>query len=116
MDTGIYYFSATGNFLAVTKKISERIDGRIVSIPNIVEGTRIKIEENRIIVIFPAYLAALRSTRPAPGAAYARRYVRSEISQSWITSPYGNIRAKCASPATNGVPKKPFSIGAGRRE
>jgi ferredoxin len=59
MDTGFFYFSATGNCLAATKKISERIDGRIVSIPDVVNNAKIKIKEDRVIVVFPAYLAPL---------------------------------------------------------
>lgn len=58
-DTGFYYFSATGNCLAVTKDIADKIDGKIVSIPDVVKNPTIRIDENRMILIFPAYLAPL---------------------------------------------------------
>ena len=57
MTTRIYYFSATGNCLAVARQIANDIGADIVSIAKLDPTERIRIEHERIGLVFPAYLS-----------------------------------------------------------
>lgn len=51
--TGIFYFSSTGNSLYIAQKIKERLQGRIVYIPNYKEDEAKKFD--LIIIVSPIY-------------------------------------------------------------
>lgn len=57
MTTRIYYFSATGNCLAVARQIAGDIGADIVSIAKLDLNSRITLEHDRIGIVFPAYLS-----------------------------------------------------------
>jgi ferredoxin/flavodoxin len=57
MTTRIYYFSATGNCLAVARQIADDIGADIVSIARLDPTERILLEHKRIGLVFPAYLS-----------------------------------------------------------
>lgn len=59
MNTEIYYFSGTGNCLYVAKIIGKKNNYKVISIPDVVDSDNIFIKANRIIIVFPSYLAAL---------------------------------------------------------
>ncbi len=56
MNIVIYYFSGTGNCLAVAKRVSAIIKGRIVPIPEVVNKESIEIDASSIGIVFPTYL------------------------------------------------------------
>jgi ferredoxin len=51
----IYYFSGTGNSLAVARDIAGKIDARLVSIPSVMEQESISFEADVVGIVFPAY-------------------------------------------------------------
>ncbi len=59
MSTEIYYFSGTGNSLAVAREIAEKTNGELVSIPTVIDKEYINIEADVIGIIFPVYYLGL---------------------------------------------------------
>ena len=59
MSTEIYYFTGTGNSLAVARDIAEKTKGTLISIPSVVDKKSIKTDVDHIGVVFPAYMAHL---------------------------------------------------------
>lgn len=59
MKTIIYYFTGTGNTLVLAKRISQEIDAPMVGIPSLNLDESLKIDAERIIVVFPAYLSVI---------------------------------------------------------
>lgn len=59
MSFEIYYFSGTGNSLAVARDIAEKIKGTLISIPSVIDKQSIKSEADSIGIVFPCYLAQL---------------------------------------------------------
>jgi flavodoxin len=55
LSTEIYYFSGSGNSLAVAKDIAGKIDGRLVSIPAMMERECIKPDAEALGIVFPVY-------------------------------------------------------------
>ncbi|MCL2234680.1 MAG: EFR1 family ferrodoxin [Firmicutes bacterium] len=50
----IFYFTGTGNSLAVAKKIGGE-DGKLISIPQVIDGQTIRFKDDVIGVVFPVY-------------------------------------------------------------
>jgi flavodoxin len=59
MNIEIYYFSGTGNSLAVARDITKKINGTLISIPTVLDKQNIKTDAHGIVIVFPAYLAHL---------------------------------------------------------
>ena len=59
MSTEVYYFTGTGNSLAVAKDISAAIDGTLLSIASAVRVRRPDSHAERVGIVFPAYMAQL---------------------------------------------------------
>jgi len=59
MNSEIYYFSATGNSLVVARELARRINGKVISIPSVVDSERITTEADVIGIVFPVYFASL---------------------------------------------------------
>ncbi len=57
MSTEIYYFSGSGNSLAIARDITGRIGGRLVSIPSTESLERVDIRADVIGIVFPVYHA-----------------------------------------------------------
>ncbi len=55
MSTELYYFSGTGNSLVVARDIAEKINGKLISIPNVMEKESIRIDADVFGVISPTY-------------------------------------------------------------
>jgi flavodoxin/Pyruvate/2-oxoacid:ferredoxin oxidoreductase delta subunit len=55
MSTEIYYFSGTGNSLAVARDIAEKTNGELISIPTVLDKNSIKSDADAIGIIFPTY-------------------------------------------------------------
>ncbi len=55
MSTEIYYFPGTGNSLAVAREIGEKTNGKLISIPSVIDKERINTEADVIGIIFPVY-------------------------------------------------------------
>ena len=59
MRTEIYYFSGTGNSLAVARDIAEKTKGTLISIPAVMDKQSIKTDADNIGIVFPSYMAHL---------------------------------------------------------
>ena len=56
METGIFYFSGTGNSLAAAKALKAHFDcPRIINIADIIDGERIFAGYDRVIAVYPSY-------------------------------------------------------------
>jgi ferredoxin len=55
MSAEIYYFSGTGNSLAVARDVAERTGAKLVSIPAVMDGERIEISADALGIVSPAY-------------------------------------------------------------
>jgi ferredoxin len=55
VSTEIYYFSGTGNSLVVARDIAEKIDGKLISIPALINKESIKIDADALGIVSPAY-------------------------------------------------------------
>lgn len=57
MSTEIYYFTGSGNSLAVARTIAEKINGKLISIPSVMGQESIKSQAGVIGFVFPVYYA-----------------------------------------------------------
>jgi len=57
MSTDIYYFSGTGNSLVVAKDIAGKTNGKLISIPSVMDKESIKTDADVIGIVFPVYYA-----------------------------------------------------------
>ncbi len=53
MSVDIYYFSGTGNSLVVARDISQKTNGKLVSMPSVMSKDRIETDAQVIGVVFP---------------------------------------------------------------
>ena len=51
----IYYFSGTGNSLALARDIARKTDGELISIPSVMDKDKINIEADVLGIVFPTY-------------------------------------------------------------
>ena len=58
MNTIIYYFSGTGNSLAVTRGIARRTNGKLIPIPSTVDNKKVTPDANVVGIVFPVYHAS----------------------------------------------------------
>jgi flavodoxin/ferredoxin len=56
--TTIFYFSASGNSLALANDIAERINGRLVPIPAVMSKETLQPDSDVIGIVFPVYYAS----------------------------------------------------------
>ena len=56
MEREIYYFSGTGNSLAVARDISKEIDAKLISVSSVVDKEEIKTNAKILVVVFPVYM------------------------------------------------------------
>jgi flavodoxin/Pyruvate/2-oxoacid:ferredoxin oxidoreductase delta subunit len=81
MSTEIYYFSGTGNSLALARDIAEKLGGKLISIASVMEEKNVKIDADVIGFVFPTYY------EPYGGVPLiVRRFVRKldHIESSYI--------------------------------
>jgi ferredoxin len=53
----VYYFSGTGNSLAVARDISLKLNAELIPIPSVIDQPEIQTESEVIAVVFPVYYA-----------------------------------------------------------
>lgn len=59
MNIEIYYFSGTGNSLAVAKDISEKTKGKLIPIPLVMDKKHITSDADVVGIIFPVYYTGI---------------------------------------------------------
>jgi formate hydrogenlyase subunit 6/NADH:ubiquinone oxidoreductase subunit I/flavodoxin len=55
MNTDIYYFSGTGNSLAIARDMSEKLNGNLIAIASVINKETIKTNADVIGIVFPTY-------------------------------------------------------------
>lgn len=55
MNIEIYYFSGTGNSLEVAREISQKMNGKLIPIPMVMDKEHVTPEADVIGIIFPVY-------------------------------------------------------------
>ena len=55
MSAELYYFSGTGNSLVVARDIAEKISGKLISIPAVMDKESIKIDADVLGIVSPTY-------------------------------------------------------------
>ena len=55
MCTVIYYFSGTGNSLVIARDMAGKTNGRLISIPSVMDKESIKTDADVIGIVFPVY-------------------------------------------------------------
>ncbi len=55
MSTEIYYFSGTGNSLALARDVARKTDGKLISIPTVMDKESIKTDADVIGIVYPTY-------------------------------------------------------------
>jgi Pyruvate/2-oxoacid:ferredoxin oxidoreductase delta subunit/flavodoxin len=56
-STEIFYFSASGNSLALARDIAEKTDGKLIAIPSVINKETIKTDADVVGIVFPVYYA-----------------------------------------------------------
>lgn len=56
MKTEVYYFTGTGNSLAVARDIAQKTEGRLISISEVLNNETIEIGAKTAIIVFPVYM------------------------------------------------------------
>lgn len=59
MDIEMYYFSGTGNTLAVASEIARKIVAKLIPVQKVMNEGRITVTAQNIGVVFPSYLAGI---------------------------------------------------------
>ena len=59
MNIEIYYFSGTGNSLAVAREISEKTNGKLIPLPTVMNHDHITTNADVIGIIFPVYYTGI---------------------------------------------------------
>lgn len=60
MNAVVYYFSGSGHSLAAARDITCKLDGKLISIPSVVDQPNIRTEADVIGLVFPVYYAEYR--------------------------------------------------------
>jgi ferredoxin len=71
--TAIYYFSGTGNTLAVARDIAENLDGKLTSIPSVLKEETVRTDADVIGIVFPVYYATNDCGIPLIVARFVRK-------------------------------------------
>jgi flavodoxin len=82
MKTVIYYFSGTGNSLAVARDIAEKTSGKLIFIPSVMDQQIIMTDADVIGIVFPVYFRAVLGGIPL----IIRRFTKklADISSKYI--------------------------------
>ena len=56
MKAAVYYFTGTGNSLAVARDIAKSLEGELISIPSVIQQELVRTDAEVIGVVFPVYI------------------------------------------------------------
>jgi ferredoxin/flavodoxin len=106
----IYYFSGTGNSLAVARAIAARMGGAAVPIPEVIGGLKIATPADTIGVVFPTYLAPLYGV-PLVVDAFFRRLEKLRSKYLFAVCTCGAYEIVNAVPTLKNLAKLIRSLG-----
>ena len=108
--TVVYYFSGTGNGLAVARAIAGRMGGAAVSISEVIGGSEIETQADTIGIVFPTYLAPLYGV-PLIVEAFIRKLQNLEKKYLFAVCSCGGYEIVNAVPALENLRKLIKSVG-----
>jgi len=79
MGTEIYYFSGTGNSLAVARDIARKMDGKLIPIASVVNSGPIVTDTDVIGIVFPVHFSAINGV-PGIVQKFARKLESTDSS------------------------------------
>ena len=106
----IYYFSGTGNCLAVARAIAESTGSVAVSIPDVMGGSRVSTHADTIGLVFPAYLAPLYGV-PLVVDAFIRKLADMDSKYLFAVCTCGGYEIVNAVPTLKNLAKLIRSLG-----
>jgi len=62
--TKVFYFSGTGNTLSLARRISQKLEADLVSIPYFVKSDNNHINAEKAVIVFPSYMVFLSGLPP----------------------------------------------------
>ena len=104
MTTEIYYFSGTGNSLAVARGITKGLGCELLSVPVAVRGQQVEPKADCIGIVFPAYLAQLYGV-PLIVERFVSRLVGIEKKYIFAVATCGGYESFNALPALKNLSK-----------
>jgi Formate hydrogenlyase subunit 6/NADH:ubiquinone oxidoreductase 23 kD subunit (chain I) len=100
MDTEIYYFSGTGNSLAVAREIAKKTGAKLISISSVINADRIQAHAETVGIVFPSYLAGL-SGLPLIVERFVKKITHIEVKRIFAVCTCGGYESVNALPALN---------------
>ena len=110
MSTAIFYFSGTGNSLAVAQKIAKHLDAGLISIPEAIRAKKTACTADRIGIVFPAYLAPVAGL-PGIVLRFIQALELSDQNRIFAVCTCGGYRSVNALPALQAFEKVVKSAG-----
>ena len=107
----VYYFSGTGNCLAVARAITARTGGTLVAIPEVIGRSEVSTRADIIGVVFPTYLAPLYGI-PLIVDSFFRKLERLESKYLFAVCTCGGYEIVNAVPALRNLAKLIRSLGS----
>ncbi len=110
MNREVYYFTGTGNSLAVARDIADKIKGTLISIPSIINKQIIKTEADIVGIVFPCYLSQLYGI-PLIVEKFIKKLDNIELKNIFAVCTYGCYGPVNALPALKNLSKLIQSMG-----
>ena len=104
MTTEVYYFSGTGNSLAVAREIAKGLSGKLLSIPAVARTQQVEPRADCFGLVFPAYLAQLYGV-PLIVERFVSRLVGIEKKYIFAVATCGGYESFNALPALKNLAK-----------
>jgi ferredoxin/flavodoxin len=104
MTTEVYYFSGTGNSLAVAREIAKGLGGELLSMPAAVRRQRVEPRADCVGLVFPVYLAQLYGV-PLIVERFVTRLVGIEKKYIFAVATCGGYESFNALPALKNLAK-----------
>ena len=98
MNTEVYYFSGTGNSLYAATKIGELNNYKVFSIPEVMKKEEIIVQSERIVLVFPSYLAAAFGV-PAIVESFVKKMQKIELKKISAVCTCGGYETVNANPS-----------------
>jgi formate hydrogenlyase subunit 6/NADH:ubiquinone oxidoreductase subunit I/flavodoxin len=110
LGTKIFYFSGTGNSLAIARDIAEKVKAELISIPRVMNMDKIQDDAQSMGIIFPAYIAALSGV-PLIVERFVRKIANIDSIRIFAVCSCGGYECVNALPPLNSLKKLIRSCG-----
>ena len=106
----IFYFSGTGNSLQVSKDIASQLgDTELLSIPKIINNSKIKVQSECIGIVFPVYMGGL----PLIVEAFIKKLSTDKSTYVFAVATFGGIPGNALKQVNTLIKDKDTILNAG---